>query len=252
MNFLARLFSLGRLLPAPQGDRGGHFLLPAGAQRAHLDLKSYDAPTGCVQTSDNQWRCVAEVTGYPLHARSEADATAVISRIVVALNALPGKLVMLSRSVPGGLEKYVIERKARAQSGEAGPMRRLLEDQSRHALARMDQGRYRTTQQFLCTAGGSAREAQQLMLDTIDRLSVANTTARIVTSNALAQYIAESWRPASVEHFVLDFNGPDGDVLASLAYSPDFARVTKPRFGRAVTGAQHKAMTDAQRKALVG
>jgi hypothetical protein len=53
-----------------------------------------------------------------------------------------------------------------------------------------------------------------------------------------------------VEHFVHDFTGPRGDVVASLVYRQGGARVTTPRYGSPAAGAPDTALPAERRKAL--
>lgn len=248
MWWLTKLFSLGRVGPRKSEPRPAWL---AGTQRAHLDLKETAFSDGAVQLITGEWRAVAGVTGWPLHARDAADAMSFLSQIAGALNALPGKLVLLSRSAPGGLEQYAWERRAR--SAEGGPLARLLRDQSEHAVRRMAQGRYRSHAHYLVTAGKTKEEALRLLGDTRARLDDAGVTTHVVRDEALADAIVKSWRPALVEHFVVDFFSPQGEVLASLNYSPGRARATQPRYAGPrdlPAPARPRSLASTERKAI--
>jgi len=248
MWWLAKLFSMGRVGPR-KGDARPLALAPT--QRSHLDLKEVAYGDGAVQLITGEWRAVSEVTGWPLHARDADEALSFLSQIATALNALPGRLVMLSRSRPGGLESYALERRARSQT-EGGPLARLLRDQAEHATRRMAQGRYREHNHYLVTAGRSKEQALRLLNDTRARLEDAGVSTRVVKDNELAAAIAKSWRPASVEHFTVDFFSPRGDVLATLAYSPGRARGVLPRYvdPPRLPNSPHRSLPSTERKAL--
>ena len=177
MWWLSKLFSLGRVGPR-KGDSRPALLAPT--QRAHLDLRETALGDGCVQLASGEWRAVAGVTGWPLHARDAAEAMSFLSQIAGVLNALPGKLVLLSRSAPGGLERYAWERRARSHEG--GPLARLMRDQSEHAANRMAQGKYRTNAHYLVTAGRSKEQALRLLGDTRARLEDAGVSTRTVAA----------------------------------------------------------------------
>lgn len=247
MEWLKKLLSLGRIGPR-KGD--SHPLWLAPTQRAHLDLKATALGDGAVQLVTNEWRAVASVTGWPLHARDADEALSFLSQIAGALNALPGRLVLLARSSPGGLEQYAWERRARSQQG--GPLAKLMRDQSEHAASRMQQGRYRTTTHYVVTSGRSKEQALRLLGDTRARLEDAGVSTRVVRDAELAEAIAKSWRPALVEHFLIDFFGPNGDLLASLNYSPDHARGVRPRYvePRRLPHPTNRSLPSTERKAI--
>lgn len=248
MWWLTKLFSLGRVGPR-KGDSRPAWLAPT--QRSQLDLKETAFADGAVQLITGEWRAVAQVTGWPLHARDAAEALSFLSQIAGALNALPGRLVLLSRSAPGGLERYAWERRARSQEG--GPLARLMRDQSEHAASRMQQGRYRTNTHYLVTQGRTKAQALQLLGDTRARLEDAGVSSRVLHDAELAQSIASSWRPGLVEHFLVDFFGPNGDLLASLNYSPGFAKAQRPKYVGTRDlphPTRHRSLPSTERKAL--
>jgi hypothetical protein len=243
VKWLAQLLGLGRVGPAPAG-RSAALLAPT--KGAQLDLRETAFPDGAVQLVSGQWCAVAKVTGWPLHARNSDEAMAFLSNVATALNALPGKLVLLSRSYPGGLEGYANERRARSRTA-SGPLAMLLRDQAQHASDRMAQGRYRVSAQFLVTHGKSKAEALALLNNTLTKLNDAGVAAETV-GEALAGHIAQSWRPSVAEHFTVDFDGPSGETLAVLAYSPGGgARAVRPRYVAPtrprVSGESRKALT---------
>jgi len=247
MNLLAKLFSLGRVGPSVPGRTGGWLAPTRGAQ---IDLKETAFEAGCVQLVTGEWRCVALVTGWPLHARDAGEALSFLSQIATALNKAPSRFTMLARSYPGGLERYANDRRARSREG--GPLAKIARDQSQHAVEQMAEGRYRQHGHFLVTSGRTQREASDRMVDMRRTLKEAGVETRL-PAGMLPEHIANSWRPDFVEHFVLDYNGPNGEALAVLAYSPRAAVARYPRFvDPALPVEQNGRLPERKRKALAG
>lgn len=229
MGFWEWLFSRGRVAKPPKSHTAGRFLAPSPVTRAYLDLKAVNLPTGVVETINGGFRAVAEVTGYPLHARSDEDALSFLALLVDVLNQLPHDVVLIGHSAPGGLEAYAFRRRARAGLNE-GPMALLLNVQSTHAMVRMAEGTYRTSKQYLVSNGKTPQEALLRLGEAAEKFEALKIKINRLVGHELATAIAESWRPRMVQHAVLDFNGRDGDVLASIAYSPGASRLVRPRY----------------------
>lgn len=241
MDWLSRLLSFGRV-GRREPERSGGFML-ASTQRAHLDLKATAFEAGCVQLITGQWRCVSTVTGWPLHARDAGEALAFLSQIATALNTAPTDFVLLARSYPGGLEDYATDRRVRSHAG--GPLAKVMRDQAQHAQRQMLAGRYRKNGHFLITSGKTQREASDRMGDIRSTLKEAGVETALC-AEGLAGHITNSWRPDFVEHFSLDFNGPDGETLAVLAYSPKHARAHYPKYAP-----EQRVLPQSKREALI-
>jgi hypothetical protein len=232
VDWLSSLLSLGRVLGRKRDRSGGRFLPPAPFRRAHLEIADVDFKAGAVRLLSGEWRAVAKVTGYPTRSRGAEEVLAFLRGYAAALNALPSSVVLLSRSRPGGLEGYAAERRVRrAQPGTPAPLARLLADQEHRALERMREGAVRQTGQFLVVRAKTAEEAGALLDRVARQLGRAGVQVSRVTNRELVRAIAESWSLRTVEHFVEDFTGPRGDVVASLVYRQGGAGVTTPRYG---------------------
>lgn len=231
MSFWAWVFSLGRTAGSPAKRSGGGLPL-APVRRAQLDITDVDAPAGAVRLADGDWRAVARVTGFPA-------TLAGLRRWAEHLNALPGSVVMLARSRPGGLEEYAAERIARAALPDhrGTPLAWLLTDQAHHAVARTEAGHVRRSDDYVVVRAGTAPAAQGLLRETLGRFAGAGVRATAVTDGALAAIIASSWRPVAVEHFHRDLLGPDGEDFATLHWTTQrTARVSIPRYVAAPAG----------------
>jgi hypothetical protein len=230
VDWLSSLLSLGRVLGRKRDRSGGRFLPPAPFRRAHLEVADLDFRAGAVRLLSGEWRAVGKVTGYPTRMRGAEEVLTFLRGYAAALNALPSSVVLLARSRPGGLERYAAERRVRrAEPGTPAPLARLLADQERRAVERMREGAVRQTDQWIVVRAKTA-EAAAALLDRVARqLGRAGVDVSRVTHRELVRAIAESWSLRTVEHFVHDFTGPRGDVIASIVYRQGGARVTTPR-----------------------
>jgi hypothetical protein len=252
VDWLSSLLSLGRVLGRKRDRTGGRFLPPAPFRRAHLEIGDVDFRAGAVRLLSGEWRAVGKVTGsYPTRMRGADEVLAFLRGYAAALNALPASVVLLSRSRPGGLERYAAERRVRrTDPGTPAPLARLLADQERRAVERMREGAVRQTDQWLVVRAKTAEEAGALLDRVARQLGRAGVDVSRVTNRELVRAIAESWSLRTVEHFVHDFTGPRGDVVASLVYRQGGARVTTPRYGPLAAGAPDTALPAERRKAL--
>ena len=93
MDWLKRVFGVGRLTGEPKGQNAGRVLAPASTQRTQLGLKEVDLPRGVVTLRSGEVRCFLKVTGFSAHQRSREDAAAWLQGYARALNTLPGNAV---------------------------------------------------------------------------------------------------------------------------------------------------------------
>ena len=76
MDWLKRLFGVGRLTGEPKAHTAGRVLAPASVQRTQLGLKEVDLPRGVVTLRTGEVRCFLKVTGFTAHHRSADTARA--------------------------------------------------------------------------------------------------------------------------------------------------------------------------------
>ena len=121
MDWLKRLFGVGRLTGEPKGQNAGRALAPASVQRTQLGLKAVDLARGVVTLRTGEVRCFMALTGYTAHHRSAADARAWLQGYARVLNSLPGNAVLIVRSKPGGTRRQRRAAGRRSPSASAGP-----------------------------------------------------------------------------------------------------------------------------------
>ena len=112
MDWLKRVFGVGRLKGVPREQTAGRVLAPASTQRTQLGLKEVDLPRGVVTLRSGEVRAFLRVTGFSAHHRSAADARAWLQGYARALNTLPGNAVLIVRSRSGGLEGHIARQRA--------------------------------------------------------------------------------------------------------------------------------------------
>lgn len=233
MNPFTWLLSLGRNQGrTPPKHNAGKWLRPAAIARTHIDLANVHLPTGVVQRVDGTCVAIARVQqGWPAHVRSRDETVAFMREVVRALNTLSANVTLISRSRPGGLERYAVQqRQHHALLPQNSPLRPLLVDQAHHAITRMQQGKVRQNDTYLIVRAPTAAAAASLLTDTLALLKGAAIHGEVLRDRALVAALSDTWNPRAVEHFVSDYLAPDGDVICSLNYSPGHSTVTQPRY----------------------
>jgi hypothetical protein len=231
MDWLKRLFGIGRLTGEPKDHTAGRVLAPASVQRTQLGLKEVDLPRGVVTLRTGEVRCFLALTGYSAHHRSAADARAWLQGYARALNTLPGNAVLIVRSKPGGLDQHIARQRAQtadlAAAAPGSALARLSADQLGHARRLQASGQVRDTVSYLALHSPKGDTARLLAAAEACRrhLKDARIGAELVTDKRLAAALAADWHPESGAETAwvdLAFNGAP---VATLEYTPKHARV---------------------------
>jgi hypothetical protein len=238
VDWLKRLFGVGRLRGAPKGQTAGRVLAPASTQRTQLGLKEVDLPLGVVTLRSGEVRTFLRVTGFSAHHRSAADARAWLQGYAGALNTLPGNAVLIVRSRDGGLEGHIARQRAQtaalARSAPGSALARLAADQLAYARQLQATGQVRDTVSYL--ALHSPKGDVPRVLDAAEacrrHLAAAGVRAELVTDKRLGAALASDWHPETGETETalveLEFPKGSGDVVGVLGYWPKRARVLNP------------------------
>jgi hypothetical protein len=245
MDWLRRLFGVGRLKREAPLQTAGRVLPPASTQRTQLGLKEVDLPTGVVTLRSGEARAFLKVTGYPAHTHSPEETRAWLQGHARALNTLPGNAVLLVRSRPGGLEGHIAQQRAQtaalAEREPGSALARLAADQLAHARRLQETGQVRQTDAYVALRSPKGDAARLLAAADACRrhLAAVGVRAELVTDRALGDALATGWRPETgqVPNWYEDWRLGD-EVVATLNYSPKNARVTAPRY---VDGAPPRA-----------
>jgi hypothetical protein len=248
VDWLKRVFGVGRLTGAPRDQSAGRVLAPASTQRTQLGLKEVDAPRGVAVTRDGAARCFLRVTGHAVQLSGPEEARRWLQGYARVLNTLPGNAVLITRSRPGGLATHIARQRAQtaalAEREPGGALARLSADQLAHARTLEQTGQTRQTDQYvalhspkgdvprlLAAAGACQRH-----------LAAAGAGAELVTDRALLDHLAASWTPSVTESAVADFRWPpEGKVFGVLYYRPKAARVTDPEGAVPAPAPPHRA-----------
>jgi hypothetical protein len=240
MDWLKRVFGVGRLKGEPKTQNAGRVLAPASTQRTQLGLKEVDLPRGVVTLRSGEVRCFLKVTGFAAHHRSAADARAWLQGYARALNTLPGNAVLIVRARDGGLREYLARQRAQtanlAKTAPGSALAKLSADQLAHARRLEATGQVRQTDQFL--ALHSPKGSTDRLLGAAEacrrQLEAAGVRAQLVTDKRMAAALADGWHPetGATEHAYLDIEFPkgSGEVVGVLNYAPRNARVTDPKY----------------------
>ena len=133
MDWLARVFAVGRLKRPPADQNAGRFLPPASVQRTQLGLAAVDLPAGVVELRGGEVRAFLAVSGEPTHHRGQAEVRAFLTRVARAINAMPPDTAWLVRSRAGVLQTYLRRRRdqttALATRAPGSALARLAADQ---------------------------------------------------------------------------------------------------------------------------
>lgn len=204
MNALARIFSRGRLTKEPPAQTAGRVLAPASVQRTQLGLRAIDPQTGIVTLRNGEVRAVLEVSGVPVHHRSNDDARRFLTGWAEALNALPEDAVYLMRSRPGGLDADITERYQRSTAlaaGRGAGLARLQQDQLAHLRALQQRGAVRQGNGYVALRARDAAALLSVAAAARSHLERAGLTVLPLRDLALVRAIAESWKPESTQHW---------------------------------------------------
>ena len=213
---------LKRLLPKPSEKSGG-FLVPT--QRTALNLSGIDLRSGVVTLKTGEVRCFLRLTGFTVHHRSEGEAMAWLQGYARALNTLPGNAVLIVRSRPGGLDRSVrqIAQQTHAlATREPAALARLAEDQQAHMERMHLETRLTTQYAALHSPKGNVRALLDAAQRVKTHLQTAGMGAELVTDRALAQALADDWRPTGPAGFHQEIIFPQDSrsVMAVLKYAP--------------------------------
>lgn len=229
MNLLRRLFAIRRLARPPKDHAAGRLLPPASVQRSHLGLADVDLPRGVVRLRSGEVRAVLRVTGVALQHLPPAKQHDVLVKWAEALTALPPDVACLARSLPGGLEPHIAQRRtqatALAQRRPGSGLARLAQDQLTHAERLQADGTTRKTENWLAVRNARG-DVGALLRDrnrAADLLNQAGVRTEVVREQALARAIAESWHPALREQTFL--RGRDQESDDYIDYWPGKATV---------------------------
>lgn len=236
MDWLKRLFGVGRLTGEPKGQNAGGVLAPASVQRTQLGLKEVDLPRGVVTLRSGEVRCFLRVTGFAAHQRSAETARAWLQGYARALNTLPGNAVLIARSKDGGLEGHIARQRAQtaamAKASPGSALARLSADQLSHARHLQASGQVRDTVSYLALHSPKGNVERLLSAAEACRrhLAAAQVRAELVTDTRLASALAADWHPDAAEPSVvaLEFPKDSGWVVGVLNYTPKRATVTDP------------------------
>ncbi|HVG99099.1 MAG TPA: hypothetical protein VNK05_19490 [Chloroflexota bacterium] len=237
MDWLKRLFGIGRLTGEPQDQTAGRVLAPASVQRTQLGLKDVDLPRGVVTLRTGEVRCFLQVTGLSVHHRSAADARAWLQGYARALSTLPGNAVLLVRSRSGGLEAHIarqrVQTAALAKASPGSALAKLAADQLAHARRLQASGRVRHTAQFLAlhSPKGNVDRLLAAAGACTRHLKDARIGAELVTDWRLAAALSADWHPGAREPAYLPCEFPvgTGDLLGVIDYAPGRAEVVDPK-----------------------
>lgn len=226
MNVLARVFGVGRLGKPPKRHTAGRLLPPASVQRSQLGLSHVDLPAGVVTVRGGEVRCLLKLSGFPLHARSGAEARAFLGRFAQALNALPPSAAWLVRARPA--DPAPEPRRPPGTPGTPGTalvagtpaaaLARLAADQLAHYRRQAVAGATRQTSSYVAFRHRKG-DVGRLLRDAATaatHLRAAGLTAELVTDRALAAALADSWRPPATEHLAVRLPYPGGDAAITF------------------------------------
>ena len=272
MNWLRRLFTFGRLEGTPRGHTAGRFLPPASVQRTHLGLQQVDAPAGVVTLRGGEVRALLRVSGMALHHCSPEEGRAFLVPWATALNALPADTALIVRSRPGGLTRDIQAKRdqttALAVRALGSGLAKLAADQLAHLRQLQARGDTRQTDCYVGVRNtrGEVRQLLQTVATATTLLRQAGLRCDLVREQALAQALAESWRPGIGEAWLIarteawqleSFPGdarvrpvPPARPERSARVARPAAALPRPRTGATRPDAQMPPPGDPSRKAL--
>jgi hypothetical protein len=202
MDWLARVFAVGRLKRPPADQNAGRFLPPASVQRTQLGLASVDLPAGVVELRGGEVRAFLAVSGEPTHHRGQDEVRAFLTRVAQAINAMPPDTAWLVRSRAGVLQTNLRRRRDQTTSlatrAPGSGLAKLAADQLANVRRLATAGDVRRTDNFVAVRhppGGvralllAARAAQS-------HLRAAGLRAELVRDRRLAEALADSWAPS--------------------------------------------------------